>query len=136
MKRDKKGFSLLELLFVVAIVAILGSLAYPSYIESVQDGRRSEAQQNMLQVAVLLERMYSRNGGYPDSDQFTGLPTLSTYTFEYTHQQKPTGGGNFTSRAFELKATPKEGSAQHSDRCGVLTLNHVGTQGAEANDCW
>ncbi|BBN82978.1 pilus biosynthesis protein [Pseudoalteromonas sp. A25] len=131
-----KGFSLLELLIAAAIVSIIGVLAYPSYLEAVRDGVRSEAQQELLKTAVILERLYSRNGGYPDSDKFEAIPTLENYTFKYEHKNKPNGGANFTSREFLLTASPKSGSIQVSDRCGALTINHIGTQGADANDCW
>ncbi|CAM4073187.1 type IV pilin protein [Pseudoalteromonas byunsanensis] len=131
-----KGFSLTELLVAAAIVAILGSVAYPSYLESLQEGRRTQVQQEMLQVAIILERTYSRNGGYPDSDEFTALPTLDMYTLKYEHLNKPAGGANYTSRSYLLTATPKTGTAQHSDPCGELTLNHIGTQGAQGDDCW
>ncbi|WP_105166740.1 type IV pilin protein [Pseudoalteromonas sp. T1lg23B] len=131
-----KGFSLTELLIAAAIVAILGVVAYPSYLESLQEGRRSQAQQEMLQVAIILERAYSRNGGYPDSDKFEALPTLDMYTFKYEHLNKPVDGENYTSRSYLLTATPKKDTAQESDPCGALTLNHIGTQGAQIDDCW
>ncbi|OHU86167.1 MULTISPECIES: type IV pilin protein [Pseudoalteromonas] len=131
-----KGFSLTELLIAAAIVAILGAVAYPTYIESMQESRRSQAQQEMLQVAIILERSYSRNGGYPDSDTFTALPVLEMYTFKYEHLNKPENGENYTSRSYLLTATPKTGTLQESDPCGAITLNHIGTQGAEVDDCW
>ncbi|MBD1584285.1 type IV pilin protein [Pseudoalteromonas sp. S16_S37] len=131
-----QGFSLLELLIASAIVAILGVLAYPTYLGAVQEGVRSEAQQELLKTAVILERLYSRNGGYPDSDKFDALPTLEHYTFKYEHKNKPDGGANYTSREFLLTATPKATSMQASDHCGELTIDHIGTQGAAENGCW
>ena len=135
-RRINKGFTLIELLIAVAIVAILGTLAFPSYVEHVQDGRRSDAQQQMLQTATILERIYSRNGGYPDSGTFTQLPNSDVYTFTYQHLDKPAGAGNFRSRKFRLLAVPIAGSAQSSDRCGALSLNEQGVTGPVMDGCW
>ncbi|MBQ4844208.1 type IV pilin protein [Pseudoalteromonas sp. MMG013] len=134
--RLSKGFTLTELLISVLIVAVLGSLAMPSYFEYVQESRRSEAQQKMLQVAALLERIYSRNGGYPDSSQFNITLTTQGYNFKYLNQDKPQDGGNFRSRAFTLSAVAIAGGPQITDRCGTLTLNHQGVKGAVSDDCW
>ncbi|CAH9054920.1 hypothetical protein PSECIP111854_01472 [Pseudoalteromonas sp. CIP111854] len=135
MKKNQ-GFSLLELLIATAIVAIIGVLAYPSYTDAIIDGRRSEAQQELLKTAVILERQYSRNGGYPDSTSFTALPTLEVYTFAYQPLGKPENGADFTSPRFLLTATPKAGSSQAGDPCGAVTINHTGTQGAQTSGCW
>tara|TARA_Y100000034_G_scaffold40916_1_gene50357 strand:- start:345 stop:809 length:465 start_codon:yes stop_codon:yes gene_type:complete len=137
-KVNTTGFTLIELLIVVAIIAITTTLAYPSYERYIQDGRRSDAQQEMLQTAAILERIYSRNGGYPDSDKFTDLPNSAVYTFSYRHTNKPVGAANFRSLGFVLTATPKPRSAQASDRCAVLSINQAGetTASGNANDCW
>lgn len=131
-----KGFTLLELLISVAIVGILTALAYPSYERYIQDGRRSDAQQEMLETAVILERFYSRNGGYPDSDTFTDLPVSTGYTYAYQNTDKPENAANFRSLGFQLSATPN--GAQIGDRCGVLSINHQGetTASGNGNDCW
>lgn len=133
-----KGFTLIELLIVVAIVAIVTTLAYPSYERYIQDGNRSDAQQLMLQTAATLERIYSRNGGYPDKDTYKGLPSSRVYTFTYIHTDKPDVAADYRSLGFSLTATPKANSAQATDRCGVLTINHAGDTSASGNghDCW
>ena len=134
--RSLKGFTLTELLISVLIVAVLGSLALPSYFQYVQESRRSEAQQNMLQVAAILERIYSRNGGYPDASSFSPTQTDSEYDFIYVNLEKPEGAGDFRSLAFLLSAKPKTGGPQITDKCSTLTLNHQGIKGAVDNDCW
>tara|TARA_Y100001960_G_scaffold304885_1_gene358528 strand:+ start:129 stop:557 length:429 start_codon:yes stop_codon:yes gene_type:complete len=134
-----KGFTLIELLIVVAIVAITTTLAYPSYQKYIQDGHRSDAQQGMLQTAAILERIYSRNGGYPHSNSFTDLPKSAVYTFEYKHDPDlPAGSPDFRSLKFTLKAKPKAGSVQSSDRCAVLEIDQTGktTVSGNGNDCW
>lgn len=135
---NTKGFTLIELLIAVAIIAITTTLAYPSYERYIQDGHRSDAQQAMLQTVAILERIYSRNGGYPDSAQFTDLPKSNVYDFTYRNTNKPAGAANFRSLGFVLKAAPKPRSAQASDRCGDLTIDQTGQTSASGNgnDCW
>ncbi|WP_016709440.1 MULTISPECIES: type IV pilin protein [Pseudoalteromonas] len=131
------GFTLIELLIVVAILGILYSVAMPSYIEHMERSRRADIQQVMLQHGASLERIYSRNGGYPNT--FDAAVNTEFYTFTYTALNRVTGAAaseNFKSRAFTLTATPKLGSAQAGDRCGALVIKHDGTQSADASNCW
>lgn len=131
------GFTLVELLIVVAILGILYSVAMPSYTEHMQRSRRADIQQVMLQHGAVLERIYSRNGGYPNT--FNTAANTEFYTFTYVAFDRAAGGAanaNFKSRAFTLTATPKGGTAQAGDRCGALVIKHDGTQTADANGCW
>lgn len=139
--RSVTGFTLTELLISVLIVAVLGSLAMPSYIEYVQDSRRSDAQQKMLQLAVTLERIYSRNGGYPDTTSFNVTLVSEGYNFKYVNSDKPAEAGDFRSRGFTLSAIPKSSGPQVTDRCGKLTLDQKGDKKAligeqEVMGCW
>lgn len=131
------GFTLIELLIVVAILGILYSVAMPSYVEHMKRSRRADMQQVMLQHGASLERIYSRNGGYPNA--FDAGASTEFYTLTYTALNRVTGAAadaNFKSRAFTLTATPKPGSAQAGDRCGALVIKHDGTQSADATNCW
>lgn len=128
------GFTLVEILIVIAILGILYSVALPAYTEQMQRSRRADSQQQLLQYSASLERIYSRNGGYPNS-----FVTQNTdyYTFIYTATDKVIGElSNFKNRGYSLKAAPKLGSAQASDRCGDLTIKHDGSYSATFNDCW
>lgn len=131
------GFTLTELLIVVSIIGILYSVALPSYTEHMQRSRRADIQQTMLQYAAILERIYSRNGGYPNA--FNGTRDTEFYTFTYTPSARVAGSAasaDFRSLEYVLKATPKAGSAQASDSCGVLTLAHNGAQLPSSDRCW
>lgn len=132
------GFTLVEILIVVAILGILYSVALPSYSEHMQRGRRADVQHIMLQYGASLERIYSRNGGYPAADKFSTSDS-PYYGFTYSPSNPVSGGSagaQFIHRAFTLKATPKRDSAQASDRCGVLAISHKGTHSASSDNCW
>ena len=65
-----QGFTLIELMIVVAVVAILSSIAYPSYTEYVRRGHRAEARAGLLQGQQWLERAATATGTYPASSAF------------------------------------------------------------------
>src|SRR3954464_1266140 len=59
-----QGFTLLELVIAMMIVAILASIAYPAYREHVQRGRRAEAKAILMEMAQFMERHYSQTNSY------------------------------------------------------------------------
>ena len=132
----QRGFTLIEMMIVVAIIGILYAVAMPAYSEYMEKGRRADMQQNMLQVVAVLERTYSRMGGYPSN--FT-LPTSDYYTLRYAPQPtiSSSGGAHYDAKKFTLRAIPK--AAQSGDECGTLSINEVGQQRASSgddDDCW
>lgn len=123
------GFSLLELMIVVAIIGILASIAYPSYQEQVASGKRVDAQANLLSLAQHMEREYTENGTYIGAV----LP----------YNEAPKDGANKsydlsptvqTATTYTLRARPKNGMV--GDRCGDMTVTHIGQKTAAEADCW
>lgn len=139
-KRPQKGFTLIELMIVVAIVGILSAIAYPSYTEYVQRGHRADARAGLLQAQLWLERGATATGVYP-----TVLPANLTWSADTSKRYTIGLAAGNTNAAFTLTATPKNPGPQASDKCGTYTLNNTGLRGANGKtsdqsgyniDCW
>ena len=128
------GFSLIELMVVLAIVGLLMAVAVPQYQTYVRRAHRVQAMATLLEAASWLERMATAQGRYP-TDAATGGPGLpqalrTSPQGHYAITLISTNGQDFT-----LTATPQGDQTQ--DRCGVLTLTHQGEQAAEGGTpCW
>jgi type IV pilus assembly protein PilE len=134
--RHAQGFTLIEVMIVVAIVGILAAIAMPSYNEYIRRGHRADARAGLLQAQQWLERASTATGVYP-----TALPANLTWAADTTKRYTISIGGPATTSSFTLTATPK--GAQVGDKCGNYTLTNTGTRavvgataGTTVNDCW
>ena len=66
-KRSARGFTLIELMIVVAIIAIISAIAVPMYGNYVQKSRRTDAKAKLMEVAQSLERCFTQFSAYDDS---------------------------------------------------------------------
>lgn len=124
------GFTLIELMIVVAIVAIIAAIALPSYNEQTAKSRRSDAIRAIGQVQLSLERWRSENPSYANcaspptpcgSGTYPTAPTATDspyYTIQFTNPA-PTATG------YTITAVPRAGSAQANDRCGTYTFTYA-----------
>ncbi|MGH8160264.1 MAG: type IV pilin protein [Rhodanobacter sp.] len=125
------GFTLIELMIVVAIVAILTAIAYPSYTSHVIKTRRAAAKACLSEYANYMERYYTTNMSYADAGN-PGLDCEGTaQTGKYYTWTPP---GNLTASTYTISAAPKD--TQPDTECGTLTLDQTGTRGANAAGCW
>lgn len=146
MKRSAtmQGFTLIEVMIVVAVVAILAAVAYPSYQDSVLKTRRSAAQACLVEMAQFMERFYTTNMRYDQTAAATpvavALPNANCraemtnfYTFSFVTGQP-------TQTTYTIQAVPAGSQVADNTRCGTLTLTQSGAKGRSGSDaltsCW
>lgn len=139
--RNNRGFTLMELMIVVIIVALLMVIAMPAYLGNVKKARRAEAKAGLTGLTMAMERYYTEqspstyvgaslgsdpNDIYPDK-----LPLdADTKTYQLNIVSPST-------TSYSVTATPING--QVGDDCGVLSITSLGVKGASGmawSDCW
>ena len=141
--RKQAGFSLIELMIVVALIGILAMIAYPSYQGYTQKARRTDGKDALTQLAARQEQFYAKclryaatiagNYGLDCSDAGVGLGKTTTSP-EGHYSLSLTTNANLTE--FEAKAQVIPGSPQESDvaKCKTLTINSFGQKTDPS--CW
>jgi type IV pilus assembly protein PilE len=121
-----RGFTLIELMIVVAIVAILAMIAYPSYAEHIRKSRRAQAKADLSEITQLLERTFTMDRTFANFDitPYAHSPFTGTAWYDIALAQ--------TATTYTLTATPQNDQA--NDRCGVLTVNQLGAKTHAAGD--
>lgn len=136
-KRANAGFTLIELMIAVAIVAILTAIAVPAYDDAVRKSRRGQVKADMAELAQRAERWHTVNNTYvgfwatvPTTDRASPR-TGGTAAYVITETEAP--------NTFSLTATP-QGAQEKDTRCGRLGLNQAGqktkTGTGAVSDCW
>ena len=129
----QSGFTLIELMITLAIVAILAAIVVPSYNAQVRKTRRSDAINSLMQFAQDLERCRSDTNAYDDAacTDFSGGGVPSSQGF-YAISSAVADGGQQTATTFTLIATPVAGQPQEDDtQCATFSIAQTGATAAE-----
>lgn len=135
-----RGFTLIELMIVVVIVAILGGIALPSYQDHVVSSRRADAQGALMGLSQAMERYYTERGTYVGAADGSNVPTVypSTSPSDGSTVQYNLRVTTLTATNYVLTATPTGGQA---GRDGNLTLDSLGAKtwtnaDGGVRNCW
>jgi type IV pilus assembly protein PilE len=134
--QGQRGYTLIEIMIVVAIVAILAAIALPGYQDSVRKTWRNKAASCLTEMAQSMERRFTAAMSYvgpalPGNACVVEDGMAARYAFDFVAPP--------TANAFTLRATPQ--GAQVADTlCAVLTIDQVGVRTVSGtggvNDCW
>ncbi|HKT27389.1 type IV pilin protein [Dyella sp.] len=145
-RRHQRGFTLIELMIVVAIVAILAAIAIPQYRKYVQKSNRATAKSALLDLSRREETYYSTNNSYTLNLVSLGYSNITNNQIQVPNSNNPTYTIGFTAPAtsgssassYTASATPT--GSQTGDGCGTYSVDYLGNQlpstTSGGSSCW
>lgn len=137
-RRHMTGLTLIELMTVIVVVAILGSIATNSYRSYLLRTNRTEARMALLRVQAAQEKFFLQNRRYAEDDELStappdglGVPTTSTPGSFYSISIS-----EHTDTTYTAKAVAINGQTADKAECQVLTINEMGARTPSSSDCW
>jgi type IV pilus assembly protein PilE len=138
--KSSRGFTLLELMIVAALMALLAAIALPAYLGYVQRARRADAQNGLNNAAQAEEKFFGRCNRYGSPTEIFGNTAPNCTTVATVGTPVPSTQGNYSiglsavsALTYNLTATPVAGKPQATDKCGTLTLDNTGVKGASGD---
>lgn len=139
LNNRSQGFTLIELMLVIAVLGIIAAIAYPSFIGQLQKARRSDAKQALYDVAAKLEQYYADNKGYPVAADMTDLGYATATFTSLEGYYTISFNGASTAIAYSIQAAPIGAQAADTE-CGTFRLNQLGvksvTGSLPVDRCW
>ena len=133
MLTKTRGFTLIELMIVLVVLAIIVAVGYPSYLEQVKKSRRAEGMGQLLELADRMERAYSDSGTYPTviSEVYVATTDGGFYTLSIVSANNV---------SFTVSAAPTSLGRQNDDKCETFTLTSLGQKSVSDSSlnshCW
>jgi type IV pilus assembly protein PilE len=143
-RRRERGFTLIELLITVAIVAVLGSLAYPSFMDAIRKSRRSEAVEMMTRIQQAQERWRANNPAYTanlSAPAGLGVSTVAEVaTTEHGYYQVRVDVPTATAGSTYIITASASGSQAADSKCASMTVKmeagKVKYDSTSGDRCW
>lgn len=130
-----RGFTLVELVIVLALVAILLLIAIPTYHQYLAKARRTDGIHALLALSIQLEKHFAMHNSYGNFNGHQIDPLEKPSSPENWYQL---GFQHLSNNSYTLIAEPLGQQAKHDHGCGALTLDHLGRKGAtgQNKNCW
>ncbi len=132
MRTKSAGFTLIEIVVTMVILVIIATFAVPSYLNSLQDTRRSEARTGLTALAQAQEQWYANNNTYT-ANLADILPLIPAQMAGQVNYAYSIDAGNTGTNTFMVVADPQNAQADDTD-CDPMTLDQAGNR--LPADCW